>query len=432
MVSGGVQAHLQPQAPGLVPVFHHLGSSTFARTPVRGLETCSPGIGKDVPDDVTQHVLRRRHAHQAGGPVVGIHQALIGSGRHERVGHAAEHVLQQPVGGVALQLHPLLGGHVIDQADPGRPPFKFDVASGDLHVNHATVLQPVGPGASDLVCHGRCLQLRLHDALQPVHQIGRGHHRQAHRQELIAAVAVVRHGGVVDGEKLQRLQIDHPHRLRVVLEQQPVASFAILQLTPHRHHVRDVAGHAEHTDGAGLIAQGALDRIEGAPTFAGIDLVLQGLDTALAHDAALVLPDLVGLFGGQQILDPQTQHRRHALADHALGFLVDQQIAPLPVLGKDRIGRAVHPGLQQCRGLRLPPQGLQLDFGQPLHARVHAPEEQEQQSGGHQHEQQAFPGLGRSEQLDVLEQQLHQCVGPQDPEHGHHAVAGDHAAKRGE
>ncbi|EXI92181.1 MAG: hypothetical protein AW12_00760 [Candidatus Accumulibacter sp. BA-94] len=47
-----------------------------------------------------------------------------------------------------------------------------------------------------------------------------------HLQELLAGVTVLADGRVIDGEKGQRLQVVHPHRMRVAVEEQPVAGLA--------------------------------------------------------------------------------------------------------------------------------------------------------------------------------------------------------------
>ncbi len=49
------------------------------------------------------------------------------------------------------------------------------------------------------------------------------------RRNVVAAVAVMLDGGVVDAEEFRGLGIEHPHRHRVVVEQQPERGFAPLQ-----------------------------------------------------------------------------------------------------------------------------------------------------------------------------------------------------------
>ena len=56
---------------------------------------------------------------------------------------------------------------------------------------------------------------------------GRDDVADPHRQELGARIAVVGDGGVVDGEEPERRNVPDPHRLRVVLEQRPVAALGV-------------------------------------------------------------------------------------------------------------------------------------------------------------------------------------------------------------
>ena len=50
---------------------------------------------------------------------------------------------------------------------------------------------------------------------------------QAHRQELLARIAVTIHGDIVDIQKLEGIAVENPHGLRVVLEKEPEFGFAL-------------------------------------------------------------------------------------------------------------------------------------------------------------------------------------------------------------
>jgi hypothetical protein len=60
-------------------------------------------------------------------------------------------------------------------------------------------------------------------AFERLHVVARADVPDRHAQELRARVAVARDRRVVDGEERERLGVEHPHRLRVAIEEQPVA-----------------------------------------------------------------------------------------------------------------------------------------------------------------------------------------------------------------
>ena len=51
-----------------------------------------------------------------------------------------------------------------------------------------------------------------------------------HRQELLARVAIAADRGLVHGEETQRLDVVHPHGLRIRFEEEPVAGLAVAEL----------------------------------------------------------------------------------------------------------------------------------------------------------------------------------------------------------
>jgi hypothetical protein len=123
-------------------------------------------------------------------------------------------------------LHPPALADVVREDQCGVAALELDAAGGDLDVDHGAVLDPVLPGARDR----RAGTLVLDARQQLFDVLGRADVGDRHREELVAAVAVVAHGGVVDGEEAQRLRVVDPHRERMLLEQEPVALLTRVRL----------------------------------------------------------------------------------------------------------------------------------------------------------------------------------------------------------
>ena len=87
---------------------------------------------------------------------------------------------------------------------------------GDFHVDQAAVFQAVAPLPGK--CQAACAIDRI---FQPCDIFGRTDVRQSHAQELIVGIAVMGYGRMIDFEEAQRIPVEHPHRQRVVLKQQP-------------------------------------------------------------------------------------------------------------------------------------------------------------------------------------------------------------------
>ena len=77
-------------------------------------------------------------------------------------------------------------------------------------------------------------------------------------EELLARVAVAAHGGLVDGEERERLDVVDPHRQRVGLEEQPVALLGALERAVQADVVDRVGGAARELGGEPHV--GALER----------------------------------------------------------------------------------------------------------------------------------------------------------------------------
>ena len=94
----------------------------------------------------------------------------------------------------------------------------------------------------------RCRQLRLGmiDVADLLQRLAMGYPfvlrpdlAKLHAQERRAAVAVVLHRRVVDAEEFGRLGIEHPHRHRIVVEQQAKRGFAPLERRDVRNRQRE-------------------------------------------------------------------------------------------------------------------------------------------------------------------------------------------------
>ena len=68
-------------------------------------------------------------------------------------------------------------------------------------------------------------------------------------------VSVVRHGRVVDGGEAQRVEVVHPHRQRVQLEQRAVALLALAQGLLGALALGEVAGDVDHADGRAFVSR---------------------------------------------------------------------------------------------------------------------------------------------------------------------------------
>jgi len=88
----------------------------------------------------------------------------------------------------------------------------------DLHLDEGAALRPVAPDP-------RLVEPLVHpcDVLQQRRDVlGRADVFDGHPQELLAGVTVPPDGGVVDRQEGERFQIVDPHRVWIVLKQQPI------------------------------------------------------------------------------------------------------------------------------------------------------------------------------------------------------------------
>ncbi len=100
-------------------------------------------------------------------------------------------------------------------------------------MNQAAVFEPMLPHAEV----GRPLGQVLQYGLQALVLLVAAKIADGHLQELGLAVAVVPDGGLVDGQKLQRFPIVHPHRLGNLGKQRAesmLTGLLMAQQAPHR------------------------------------------------------------------------------------------------------------------------------------------------------------------------------------------------------
>ncbi len=94
---------------------------------------------------------------------------------------------------------------------------EFDAASIRQHLDFAAVRLDVAPVAAGVI-----------DVVEPLERLGmrdpfilRPNILQRHRRKSRTVVAVVTNRRIVDAEKFRRFAVEHPHRHRIVVEQQP-------------------------------------------------------------------------------------------------------------------------------------------------------------------------------------------------------------------
>ena len=113
------------------------------------------------------------------------------------------------------------------------------------------------------------------EGLETLSIVGRTQFGNAHRHELLAGIAVMGDGGLVDREEAQRLPVDHPHRHRIAFEQQAEGFLAVFRLGDVLMRCHPAAiGHRPMDDGdvtpvtqlvGGLVGDAARHVVEPRP-----------------------------------------------------------------------------------------------------------------------------------------------------------------------
>jgi hypothetical protein len=146
--------------------------------------------------------------------------------------HGVDHLLQdgrllgdlvaQPSQhGVAVALGAQPVRDVGDHHQHGVASLKDEIVGGHLDVAGLAILADVLPLARLPIRRALCREGLVEERLERLHVLGRPDLGDPHRQELVAGVAVQGHARVVDIQEAQRLQVVHPHRGRVIGEEQP-------------------------------------------------------------------------------------------------------------------------------------------------------------------------------------------------------------------
>ena len=104
---------------------------------------------------------------------------------------------------------------------PGPPAVQLQLVGDELHVHHGAVLALM-PGEAP---HPRGRAARP-SAARAASSVGPDVH-DGHGEEFVAGIAVVPHRRVVHREELERLHVEHPHRLGIGVEQQAVSAVGL-------------------------------------------------------------------------------------------------------------------------------------------------------------------------------------------------------------
>lgn len=180
-------------------------------------------------------LARREHRVAARGALE--ERAVVAArrvGLAPRLALACERLLTLVLGALAL-------ADVLREREHRPAPVELDRVPRDLDREEPPVLRAMAPLAGTLHADAR-----ERDRLaQRRDLLGRADVGDRHREELVAGVAVVLHGGGVDLEEAQRLAVVDPGGLRVVREQQPVLRFARLEPGLREPLLGDVLGDGD-------------------------------------------------------------------------------------------------------------------------------------------------------------------------------------------
>ena len=178
---------------------------------------------QEIPEGTPAHFVGRVARGDLAGPVEPGDAALPvehRDQRRDRIQHGGDEV--------RLALHDLLRrggeGDLLGHYQPGRPALELHCPAGDPDQRHRAVLPSMTPD------HGMSLCARFDDLESLLEQryVLRGPEVvQGQLEELIPAVAVLLHGGAVDVEQAEGLEIEDPHGQRAVLEVESLAGFLL-------------------------------------------------------------------------------------------------------------------------------------------------------------------------------------------------------------
>ncbi len=182
-----------------------------------------------------------------------------------------------------------------------------------------------------------------------------------------------------------------------------------LQLVLEQHALGYIAGNAEGADDAALaIAERPLGDMKGLAAGRRVELFKKGFDDALGDDPSIGGEQFFRLLPGENRQVVAADHRLRGFADEVAGGLVEHQIAPVHILGKDGVGRTVGHRFNQLQGVDL--FGERGGIAAPV-----AVEQEIEQQGGHCHEGPALEHADADHLVRVGGDEQHGLVGEQDP-----------------
>ncbi|HEY2704493.1 MAG TPA: hypothetical protein VGL20_12450 [Candidatus Dormibacteraeota bacterium] len=138
------------------------------------------------------------------------------------IGQSAEGVVEGAMVQLALQRQAV--GDVVGDDQLGVATIEGELLRGDLDLDAPAVAQAVLPDP------GGARAGEAHPLAHPARILGRPDVEDAHGEELVARVPVVRDRRIVDGEEAQRPHVVDPHRLRAALEERPEGLLAAPRL----------------------------------------------------------------------------------------------------------------------------------------------------------------------------------------------------------
>ena len=196
--------------------------SGFQELEILGMDDLGNLFRKNLSGGLADHLLTR----QAVMPLAGSVDQEVAEARQLLDDDAGRHIVDDRVeegtGAADLVFGAIPFGEVDNGADAGRPALVGQRADENGDVDHAAVRFDVAP------CFLGAIVSLSSDLEHGLAILGRPDVEDGHAQELFAAVAVMRDGGVVDGEEPPAGLLEDPHRHRVAFEQQAERGLALL------------------------------------------------------------------------------------------------------------------------------------------------------------------------------------------------------------
>ncbi len=193
------------------------------------------------------HFAAQRIGHQLQATELhvgdGVAAAFLIQLRGQRAGveQSGGRVMGGVVGQVALVGHAV--ADVLGQHQAGLAPVEIQPRQVRAHFEHGAVLAPVQAHLGVLqVATGRVGD-RPADFLPA---FARADVQDAHRQEFIAAVAVLAHRCFVHFQEAQRVRVEHPERRRVAVEQQAELALGLLRARQRLDPLAHIGERADH------------------------------------------------------------------------------------------------------------------------------------------------------------------------------------------